>query len=436
MSAVALDSSPEGVLAEKRVLFVGKLGGMTRRQAYALVRQQGGVPVERMRETNLDLVVVGAEELPLDDEDLLSSAVREAAATGELEIINETDLWHRLGFVDVEQNVQKLYTPAMLADLLGVRVSIIRRWHRRGLIVPVREVHRLPYFDFQEVSTARQMARLLDAGATPSAIESKLAELARFVPDVARPLAQLSVIVEGRQLLLRQGEGLIEPNGQRRFDFDSTDFSGDGHNDEATDAATSLADWSSNSEQANSGRSISIRHADSLRLSPATENRTTTKRSSPMLSYDFGEMFELAAEFEEHGELTEAVGVYRTMALMHGPNADVNFRLAELLYRLGETSGALERYYVAVEIDEDFVEARANLGCVLEELGQHELAIAAFYGALDRHADYPDVHYHLARVLEECGQIDEAQIHWREFLALAPNSPWASEARERIGFRT
>jgi DNA-binding transcriptional MerR regulator len=100
-------------------------------------------------------------------------------------------------------------------------VATIRRWHRRGLIVPAREVRRLPYFDFQEVATARRLAQLLAAGASPAAVEKKLAELSRFVPEVQRPLAQLSVIVEGRQLLLRQGEGLIEPGGQMRFDFEA-----------------------------------------------------------------------------------------------------------------------------------------------------------------------------------------------------------------------
>lgn len=413
MASEVISHAPaeNGLLADKRVAFVGKLGGMTKREAYALVRHQGGIPVERMRETNLDLVVVGAEELPLEDQDLLTAEVRNAAANGELEIINETELWQRLGFVEVEHHVQKLYTPAMLADLLNVSVSIIRRWHRRGLIVPVREVHRLPYFDFQEVATARQLARLLAAGTSPSAIEAKLAELARLVPDVDRPLAQLSVIVEGRQLLLRQGEGLVESGGQRRFDFDSVDYEG-GPDDPTTAGKLPVGVGPT-----------AIEHSNSLQVADYADHTPS----------DGAELLELAIDFEEHGELAGAVEAYRTLALMHGPDADVSFRLAELLYRLGETSGALERYYMAVEIDEDYVEARANLGCVLEELGHHELAIAAFQGALDRHPDYPDVHYHLAGVLEECGRFDEARDHWRQFLALAPDSPWASEARQRLG---
>jgi tetratricopeptide (TPR) repeat protein len=94
---------------------------------------------------------------------------------------------------------------------------------------------------------------------------------------------------------------------------------------------------------------------------------------------------------------------------------------------------ARERYYMAVELDEDYVEARANLGCVLSELGEQELAISAFEGALAFHDDYPDVHYHLARTLDEADRAAEAVSHWEAFLRLAPSSPWADEARLRLG---
>jgi tetratricopeptide (TPR) repeat protein len=96
-------------------------------------------------------------------------------------------------------------------------------------------------------------------------------------------------------------------------------------------------------------------------------------------------------------------------------------------------TAARERYFVAIELDEDYVEARANLGCVLAELGEQELAIAAFQGALAYHDDYPDVHYHLGRILDEVGRPQDAVAHWESYLRLAPTSPWAEEARERLG---
>ncbi len=391
-------------LANCRVALVGKFGGVNRREAQGIVRDHGGVVVERGR-ADVDLVVIGAEELPVGDhDDILDEALREAAADGRVEIITETELWQRLGLVDADSQVHRLYTPAMLAELLGVPIAIVRRWHRRGLIVPVREVQRLPYFDFQEVATARRLVQLLAAGASPTHIEKKLAELARYVPQVERPLAQLSVIVEGKHLLLRQGEGLVEPGGQLRFDFDALDD----HDESPQTAASNILP-----------RQAEVLSLEDWRL--AMEEPTTPE-----------EMVALAMKLEDEDHLASAVEMYRAALLAFGSNAEVNFLLAELLYRLGDVTAARERYYAAIELDEDYVEARANLGCVLAETGQPELAVKAFEGALEFHNEYPDVHYHLARTLEELDRTEEAQPHWATFVELAPASPWAEEARGRL----
>lgn len=400
------------VLTDRRVALVGKLGAVTKREALQLVRQLGGVVVE-LEDVTADLIVIGADHFPLDENSLLDEA-RLRAAENQLEIITETQLWQRLGLVEKEQNVRRLYTPAMLADLLSVPIGIIRRWRRRGLIVPVREVNRLPYFDFQEIATAQRLAQLLSAGASPAAIERKLEELARYLPDVERPLAQLSVIVEGRQFLLRQGEGLIEPSGQRRFDFDAGEPNYLDSSDEDLPIGSATA-----SGDANSG----VQRQDMI-LSCSAFN------SQPPATPE--EMLRSAADLEDEGRLEAAIDVYRALLMMGGPSAEICFSLAELMYRVGDMSAARERYYIAIELDEDYVEARANLGCVLAEMGQAELAIAAFRGALERYGGYPDAHYHLARTLDDLGRQSEAVDHWREFLALAPGSPWADEAQARL----
>ena len=124
--------------------------------------------------------------------------------------------------------------------------------------------------------------------------------------------------------------------------------------------------------------------------------------------------------------------MYRAVLAATGPDAVVCFLLAEILYRMEDLSAARERYYAAIELDENYVEARANLGCVLAETGEFDLAIAAFRGTLKYHPNYPDVHYHLARVLDETDDRRQAESHWREFLDMAPNSPWAEEALARL----
>src|SRR5438477_10251656 len=114
-----------------------------------------------------------------------------------------------------------LQTAAMLAELIGVHVSRVRSWQRRGWIIPTHQTHRLAYFDFQELTIARQLAELQRGGATPRWLAKKLAEIQRRFPDVARPLAELKLVIEGRTLLVRRGDELLEPGGQLRIDFEA-----------------------------------------------------------------------------------------------------------------------------------------------------------------------------------------------------------------------
>ncbi len=395
------ETSPTSfALSDQRVYFAGKLGGMNRKEAQTLVRQHGGVPAVQF-DGDVTIIVIGADELPIDvDGDILNQQMRDAAACGRMEILPETGFWTRIGVVDAEQQVRRLYTPAMLAGLLNVPVSTIRSWHRRNLITPVRSVRKLPYFDFQEVATARQLAQLLAAGATPHTIEKQLADLARFLPDAERPLAQLGVIVEGQRILLREGDGLIEPGGQMLIDFEALP---------ATGAADSAG-------------------PETLALPSATLPLLPGDAPMPV-----EQMLEMAAQCEEEGRIDDAIDCCRAALAAGGLQAGVCFQLAELLYRNGDLHGARERYYTAIEIDEDYVEARSNLGCVLAETGQLELAVAAFEGALDLHASYPDAHYHLARALDELNRPEEAAAHWSQFQQLAPGSPWADEASARLG---
>ena len=336
---------------------------------------------------------VGEAGLPLADlsatEEWLDQPTREAADRGTLRVATETQLWQHLGLVDQEQDVHRLYTPAMLADLVGVEIGIVRRWHRRGLIKPVRMVRQLPYFDFQEVATARRLAELLAAGVKPWELERKLEVLARYLPDVERPLAQLSVIVEGKDILLRQGDGLIEPGGQL------------------------LRLWppgSQGGQPALGGESpISLSasgFADRLARSPRV------------------------AVWPPSWRTTGSCEMYQAAMAVAGPSARGLLRWRAALP--DRRSDAARDLHMAVELDEDCLEGRANLGCVLAELGQLELAVAAFEGALALHEEYADVHYHLARTLDQLQRPSEADRHWRRFLDLAPDSPWAEQARSRL----
>jgi tetratricopeptide (TPR) repeat protein len=218
--------------------------------------------------------------------------------------------------------------------------------------------------------------------------------------------------VAGRTLLLRQGEGLVDPGGQYRIDFDAMDAGG-------------AEEWESRGATSPVASSQVVLGAAPNVLLPAAFHA-----DAPAATPE--ELLSAAAVFEEHGDLASATTACRAALMAGGPNPEICFMLAELLYRQGDLPAARERYYVAVELDEDFVEARANLGCVLAQMGQMELAAAALEGALECHVDYADAHCHLARTLDELGRRDEGVVHWRRFVELAPDSPWAEEARSRL----
>jgi tetratricopeptide (TPR) repeat protein len=399
VSGQSVDSEFVTDIMGATVALRGKFGGMKKKDVAQLIKSNGGNIVDTI-DSHTDIVVIGANELALDGlQTWLDEHSRNRAAQGQLEIISETQLWQRLGLVEPEQQIHRLYTPAMLAQLLELPLAVIRRWHRRGLIAPVREFFKLPYFDFQEVVMARRLAEVLAAGASPSAIETKLKQLSEFLPEVERRISQLAVIVEGKDLLLRQGGGLIEPGGQLRIDFDSLE---------------------------NSNLETLTAPAQSL---PFKQCEIQTDTQNFVLPNDY---LELANALEEEERISEAIEVFRSMILAFGPSAESCFQLGDLLLRIDDLPAARERYYMAIELDAELVEARASLGCVLQKEGNLHLAVSAFEGAINCYGDYPDAHFHLARTYEQMGRHDDAYEHWVRFLELAPTSPWADEARDQI----
>ncbi len=289
------------------------------------------------------------------------------------------------------------YTLAMLARILNVRQSTLRRWYLRGLLIATRKVNRLPYFDFTQVVAARNLARLISDNRSSPAIERQLVRLAKTRNGWQSTLADLDVVVDGLTVLVREtDERLIDAFGQFRLDFYGDEYP-------------------------NENESV-------LKFSQVIDENGDDREPEAL-----DELLQAALEFEDNQNPSAAIGVYRKMMQTFGPTADSAFALAEVFYAAGDLVAARERYYLAVELDDGFVEARANLGCVLVELGEFEDARAAFEHALRIHPDYPDVHFHLAKLLDRMDRKPSAIIHWERFLELAPRTPWSDEARERLG---
>ena len=406
-SSTALSSEPR--LAGERIVLMGRFAGMAQRDAQTLIAAQGGEPTDRITG---DTSIVAVADTDDDAYRAAQAAIADNATAqrafevGSLIILRESELWARLGLIDLGEGVSRLHTPAMLAELLDVPIEAIRRWHRRRYLCESRRVRQLPYFDFREVAVARRLAELYRGGCSLRVIDRHMGKIERQFPAVQRPLAELPLVVHGRQLLLRYGDELAEPGGQLLIDFDAPLLPDHGRpDDEEMLAALPL---------------------------PQIRGEPSDDLSFGVDQLDSDQLLAMAIDLEDQGDLKAAAEVYRTIMAVFGPTAEINFMLAELLYRIGDRAAARERYYAAIELDEDYVEARANLGCLLVEEDESELAIAAFRGALAYHADYADVHYHLAHALDRAGSATDAIVHWRKFLELAPNSPWAQHAEQRL----
>ncbi|GIW93548.1 MAG: hypothetical protein KatS3mg110_1589 [Pirellulaceae bacterium] len=296
---------------------------------------------------------------------------------------------------DDSSMIRRFYTPGMIGALVGVSVLAVRRWQRRGFLQPVRLVGRLAFFDFQAVARSRRLHRWFSQTSKPLAAERALARFLAQRSLSSSALDELEVKVVAGRLLVRSDQKWQDTSGQMWLDFD-----------QLLDTAGSVQ--------------------NSVLLLPEGDT------SRDVLPATLDELLEWAGECEELGQWEQAVQAYRTALAMAGPRAEWCFQLAEVLYRMGDVAAARERYYMALEIEEDFVEARANLGCVLAELGQLDLAVAALEGARQLAPDFADVYYHLARLLDDSGKSSQAEEYWRRFLELAPESPWAEMAQQRL----
>ncbi|MDR0609807.1 MAG: tetratricopeptide repeat protein [Planctomycetaceae bacterium] len=401
----------------KTIYFLGKLAAANRKEAAETVRRYGGKVAQKLT-PKVQVVVVGEGDILAQNWDIwndqLDAATRDAFESGSLEIVSETFFWDQYGNSQKNDHLSKIsevskiskiskvskvseiskipplpktcYTPSMLAELTGVPISVIRQLQKQQLIVPVRQVHRLPYFDVESILPLKIVRNMFDAGLPTNTAIDRLRKIKRNFPTGR----QVDVQVNGRNVLLVTEQGLINQDGQCYFSFFVENEPVPVPCREPLEILESV-------------------------LEPAPEPN------------NFETIYETAWLLESAGNLQGAVDLYRAALAAGNPNPQIHFQIAEILYRLGDLTAARERYFMAIELDETFVEARANLGCVLAELGNNELAAAAFRGALKYHPDYAEVRFHLGMLLKRVGLTEEANEHLRIFLELMPDSPWAEQ---------
>jgi len=388
---------------------------MTHGQASELAVAHGGEAMHHVSRFTT-MLVVGEEGWPLEEDGTPSIKLQHAVELINqgvpLKVVKESEWLRLLGLEQREREVHRLFTPAMLQQKLGISVGVVRRWERLGLIKATLRVHRLPYFDFQEVAAVRRLKEMLQSGVSRDRIESSLSSLQTLFPSLERPLARLELLTQYERILCRDNRSLVDlRNGQRVFDFERGSDTGD--------------------------------HSVSVDLVQPADHSLSVPVTIPLIRWkirgdrntvasDVDDWFERGCDLLEANDVDAAIEAFR-MALMDLPqDPEIHFHLADALFRQGRVEGSLERYHMAVELDHDFIEAWTQLGCIRHQLGDLPGAEAAFDIALDVHPEYPDAIYYKAAALAAQGRTEEAVHFWQKYLDFDSQGSWADAAREQI----
>lgn len=98
--------------------------------------------------------------------------------------------------------------------LTGITYRQLDYWDRTALVRPsIRGAHgkgSRRVYSFQDVVELRVVSRMLAAGVSLPAIRKAVRYLARHFEDVTRPLAQLTLVAEGRSILVKVQERLVD----------------------------------------------------------------------------------------------------------------------------------------------------------------------------------------------------------------------------------
>lgn len=405
----------DGPLHGRRVAFTGRLASMNREQALTFLEMVGAFH-DRAPVDGTDYLVVGEASRLLTDEGHPSASLSAARALREsgspIEILSETQFLALLGL----EELLRLYTTQQLGRILKVPDREIASWVRRGLIRPVKVVHRLHYFDYAQVASAKFLLDLVRSGVPVSRIRENLRAMEAWYPGVGKSLVQLGVMERDGQLMVRLADGsLADSRGQLQLEF------------HAAKAESPVA------------RSAEARPVNVVRFPGGLAEETkkpdpgSARSSDPEAASPFGgSWFDAALSFEESGWLEDAAAAYQKALAIDGPSAELAFNLGNVLYRLGRKEESVQRFLQAVELEPAFIESWNNLANALFEIDRPEEAVRALRKALAVDPRYADAHYNLAEVLHHLGRDAEAAVHWRAYLEEDPASEWAEHVRERL----
>ncbi len=288
--------------------------------------------------------------------------------------------------------VADVYTQAEVAKLLDLPRGRLRSLDKAGIVKPTGRRKGRRAYTFSDIIALRTARELLRNKVRLREVGRAIAALRDTLPRVAKPLNELRIASDGKQVIVRTSEGTFQPvTGQMVLDFEVRQL-----------------------------------HADVVRVLRPRSGRDRAHKAY--------ELYLKASQIDENPDtMDEAERIYR-QALKHDPwLAIVYTNLGNIRFRRGDEEQAAEMYHRALAIESTQPEAKYNLGYMMLHRGKLEEAIRYFRGALSSDGNFADAFFNLAMAYEQVGDVAAARGCWKEYLEREPIGTWADIARQHLG---
>ena len=274
------------------------------------------------------------------------------------------------------------FSPEEVQRILGLTGKQLDYWDRLRLVSPRKEQGNR-FYSFRDLISLRTIKQLIDQGVPANRLRRALAALREKLAQVHRPLSELRILSDGKDVVVESEGARLEPlSGQFVLNFETREL----------------------------GAKVRVM------VGPNADDWLATA-----LEYD-----------AEENTRAQAIEAYDHALSIDPQKVDALLNCGTLCYEEGNLKKAAEYFMRALQVDPENALAHFNLGSVLEEVGRLEAARLHLRNAVRLDPSYPDAHYNLAFVCEELGARNEAQRHWQAYITLDPSSPWCGYARQRL----
>jgi tetratricopeptide (TPR) repeat protein len=360
MTPVELDSST----LRSCVAFTGRLACMTRAEAFEVVRQRGGTPSAAVTKCT-KLLIVGELGWPLLDDGRPSNKLSRASAYG-IPVASERRFREWIGKA-VPDSVHKTYSTEQIAALSKLSSAMIQELAQLGLLD-----ERGNRFGFRDLTSARQIAKLLADGVRLSEIIRAVSQIRKWLPEVGLANVRFHPGPHYR-LEVEQPGGRTDQHGQFVFAVDRSQDNSD-------------------------------------------------------------DLFEQAQSAEEAGDIAEAERLYRILMKSDPTDVSAPFNLGNMLRAEGRNVEAEAALRAPTRADPTFADAWYNLSDLLDEQRRFAAAIECLRTTLRVAPDYTDAMFNIALLPQRTNQYAAAADYWRRYLTNDCQSDWASRARRSLKF--